>query len=94
MFLLGHSNATLEVAQKAVEAGAGVFVHAFTGMRGLNHREPGMVGALLSLEHVFSELICDGHPCTSNAAGILMEKAGHEHVALITGVRMMAGGDA
>ncbi|MCT9928494.1 N-acetylglucosamine-6-phosphate deacetylase, partial [Enterococcus faecalis] len=55
---LGHSNATLEEAQKAVEAGASVFVHAFNGMRGLNHREPGMVGALLSLEHVFSELIC------------------------------------
>ncbi|BDP70292.1 integrase [Enterococcus faecium] len=81
---LGHSNATLEEAQKAVEAGASVFVHAFNGMRGLNHREPGMVGALLSLEHVFSELICDGHHVHPNAAGILMEKAGHDHVALIT----------
>ncbi|XFE28265.1 ABC transporter permease subunit [Listeria innocua] len=88
---LGHSNATLEEAQKAVEAGASVFVHAFNGMRGLNHREPGMVGALLSLEHVFSELICDGHHVHPNAAGILMEKAGHEHVALITDC-MMAGG--
>ena len=88
---LGHSNATLEEAQKAVEAGASVFVHAFNGMRGLNHREPGMVGSLLSLEHVFSELICDGHHVHPNAAGILMEKAGHDHVALITDC-MMAGG--
>lgn len=88
---LGHSNATLEEADEAVEAGASVFVHAYNGMRGLNHREPGMVGALLSLHHVFSELICDGHHVHPNAAEILMEKAGHDHVALITDC-MMAGG--
>ncbi|MBO1306814.1 N-acetylglucosamine-6-phosphate deacetylase [Enterococcus sp. 669A] len=88
---LGHSNATLDEAQAAVEAGASVFVHAYNGMRGLNHREPGMVGALLSLQHVFSELICDGHHVHPQAAEILMEKAGHDHVALITDC-MMAGG--
>ncbi|WP_302373384.1 N-acetylglucosamine-6-phosphate deacetylase [Enterococcus asini] len=88
---LGHSNATLEEAEEAVEAGASVFVHAYNGMRGLNHREPGMVGALLSLQHVFSELICDGHHVHPQAAEILMEKAGHDHVALITDC-MMAGG--
>ena len=60
-------------------------------MRGLNHREPGMVGALLSLQHVFSELICDGHHVHPQAAEILMGKAGHDHVALITDC-MMAGG--
>ncbi|MGX7196610.1 N-acetylglucosamine-6-phosphate deacetylase [Enterococcus olivae] len=88
---LGHSNGTLEDAAEAVEAGASVFVHAFNGMRGLNHREPGMVGALLSLRDVFSELICDGHHVHPSAASILMEKAGHDHVALITDC-MMAGG--
>lgn len=88
---LGHSDATLEEATDAVEAGASVFVHAYNGMRGLNHREPGMVGALMSLNHVFSELICDGHHVHPNAAEILMESAGHDHVALITDC-MMAGG--
>lgn len=88
---LGHSNATLEQAQEAVEAGASVFVHAYNGMRGLNHREPGMVGALMTLEHVFSELICDGHHVHPQAADLLMEKVGHDHVALITDC-MMAGG--
>ena len=88
---LGHSNATLEEAQEAVEAGASVFVHAYNGMRGLNHREPGMVGALLTLQHVFSELICDWHHVHPQAAEVLMEKAGHDHVALITDC-MMAGG--
>ena len=88
---LGHSDGTLDDAAMAVEAGASVFVHAFNGMRGFNHREPGMVGALLSLQGVFSELICDGHHVHPQAAGVLMEKAGHDHVALITDC-MMAGG--
>ncbi|MEG2254029.1 MAG: N-acetylglucosamine-6-phosphate deacetylase, partial [Vagococcus sp.] len=88
---LGHSNATLAEASEAVECGASVFVHAFNGMRGLNHREPGMVGAAMNLRHVFSELICDGHHVHPDAAQILMEKTGHDHVALITDC-MMAGG--
>lgn len=88
---LGHSDATLDEATEIIEAGASVFVHAFNGMRGLSHREPGMVGALMSLKHVFSELICDGHHVHPNAAEILIDKVGHDHVALITDC-MMAGG--
>lgn len=88
---LGHSNATLDEARHAVESGASVFVHAFNGMRGLNHREPGMVGAAMRLEHVYSELICDGHHVHPEAAGALMDATGKDHVALITDC-MMAGG--
>ncbi len=88
---LGHSNATLAEATKGVDSGASVFVHAYNGMRGLQHREPGMVGALMSLHHVFSELICDGHHVHPTAADILMKEVGHDHVALITDC-MMAGG--
>lgn len=88
---LGHSNGTLEEATAAVESGASVFVHTFNGMRGLNHREPGMVGAAMTLQNVFSELICDGHHVHPKAASVLMEKTGHDHVALITDC-MMAGG--
>src|SRR5699024_7614175 len=45
----------------------------------------------LSLNNVFSELICDGHHVHPNAADILMQKVGHDHIALITDC-MMAGG--
>lgn len=88
---LGHSDATLDQAREVVEAGASVFVHAYNGMRGLNHREPGMVGALLTLHHVYSELICDGHHVHPKACELLIDKAGADHVALITDC-MMAGG--
>lgn len=88
---LGHSNATLEEATKAVDAGASVWVHAYNGMRGLTHREPGMVGSVMTLKNTYAELICDGHHVHPSACGILMEKLGHEHIAMITDC-MRAGG--
>lgn len=88
---LGHSDGTLEEARHIVESGASVFVHTFNGMRGLNHREPGMVGAAMTLDHVFCELICDGHHVHPEAAEILIDAKGHDHIALITDC-MMAGG--
>ena len=44
-----------------MDAGASVWVHAYNGMRGLTHRELGMVGAMYQLPHTYAELICDGH---------------------------------
>jgi len=88
---LGHSNATLEEATKAVDAGASVWVHAYNGMRGLTHREPGMVGSVLSLKNTYPEVICDGHHVHPTAIEILMDKAGRDYVAMITDC-MRAGG--
>lgn len=88
---MGHSDASYEQAKAVAEAGGRVFVHTFNGMRGFTHREPGMVGAALSLPHTYRELICDGHHVHPTACGILMQAAGHEHVALITDC-MCAGG--
>ncbi len=88
---LGHSNATIEQAQEVVDAGASVFVHVYNGMRGLHHREPGMVGAAMTLRDVYGEMICDGHHVHPKAAEAYMDVRGRDHVALITDC-MMAGG--
>jgi len=88
---LGHSSATFQQASSAVEAGANVFVHAYNGMSGLNHREPGMVGALLTLNDVYAELICDGYHVHPKAAELVIQKMGYDRVSLITDC-MMAGG--
>jgi N-acetylglucosamine-6-phosphate deacetylase len=61
---LGHSDATYDQAWAAIEAGASVATHLFNGMRGLHHREPGLVGAALAAG-LACELINDGvhvHP--------------------------------
>lgn len=56
---MGHTNATYEQAEQAVLAGANIAVHIYNGMRGLHHREPGMVGAALVNDDIYTELIAD-----------------------------------
>ena len=93
---LGHSDATFEQAKAAIEAGASVFTHTFNGMSGLNHREPGMVGAAMYLNRVDDELICDGHHVRPEVAGTLIHEKTPEHIALITDCMragMMPDGD-
>lgn len=57
---IGHSHADYEEASEALEAGASVGTHLFNAMREINHRQPGIIEALLERPHAFLELICDG----------------------------------
>jgi N-acetylglucosamine-6-phosphate deacetylase len=62
---IGHSGATLDVAQAAYAAGATSTTHLFNAMSGLDHRAPGVALAALLDDAVFVELIADGvhvHP--------------------------------
>jgi N-acetylgalactosamine-6-phosphate deacetylase len=59
--MLGHSAADHDTTMAALSAGATGLVHCFNGMRGLHHREPGMVGAGLIHPDAWLELIADGH---------------------------------
>lgn len=88
---LGHSDATYQEAVEAVEAGASVWVHAYNGMRGLNHREPGMVGAVYDIPNTYAELICDGYHVHICVCDILLHQKRPDHVVLITDC-MSAGG--
>jgi N-acetylglucosamine-6-phosphate deacetylase len=58
---LGHSGATFEQGQAAIQAGARHATHLFNRMPPMTHREPGLAGAILASEDVAAELICDGH---------------------------------
>ena len=62
---IGHTDATYDEARTALDAGATVGTHLFNAMRGLHHREPGPVAALLERPDAYVELIADGvhvHP--------------------------------
>jgi N-acetylglucosamine-6-phosphate deacetylase len=68
---LGHSNASYEVTQAALAAGAIGFTHLFNAMSPLTSREPNMVGAALLDEHSWCGLILDSHhvhPATAKLA--------------------------
>jgi N-acetylglucosamine-6-phosphate deacetylase len=57
---LGHSNATAAETRAAIAAGAVSATHTFNAMRPLDHREPGILGTVLTDDALFAELICDG----------------------------------
>ena len=58
---LGHSNASFEITQAALAAGAIGFTHLFNAMSPLTSRQPNMVGAALLDKHSWCGLILDGH---------------------------------
>jgi len=67
---LGHSGATYDQAMAAIAAGARQATHLYNRMPPLDHRAPGLVGAVLQSDDVAAEVICDGfhiHPALVRA---------------------------
>ncbi len=81
---LGHSDATYAQAMECVEAGANVFVHTYNGMSGLHHREPGMVGAAMSTDDTYAEIICDGIHVHPAAVKALVKAKGWDKTVLVS----------
>jgi N-acetylglucosamine-6-phosphate deacetylase len=68
---LGHSAATFDQATAAIAAGARQATHLFNRMPPLDHRAPGLAGAVLQSDEVAAEIICDAahvHPAMVRAA--------------------------
>jgi N-acetylglucosamine-6-phosphate deacetylase len=68
---VGHSGATFEQANEAIDSGVRHATHLFNRMSPLMHRAPGVTGAVLSRDEVVAELICDGfhvHPAVCRVA--------------------------
>ncbi|BAC97536.1 N-acetylglucosamine-6-phosphate deacetylase [Vibrio vulnificus YJ016] len=59
--MLGHTDASYQQVKLALDAGAKGIVHCYNGMRGLHHRNPGVVGAGLLHPECYVEMIADGH---------------------------------
>ncbi|MGW3664027.1 N-acetylglucosamine-6-phosphate deacetylase [Streptomyces sp. NPDC005141] len=88
---IGHTDATYEQTQAAIDAGATVATHLFNAMPALGHRTPGPIAALLEDERITVELINDGthlHPASLELA---FHHAGPGRVAFITDAMDAAG---
>jgi N-acetylglucosamine-6-phosphate deacetylase len=57
----GHSGANYAQCNESIDAGITHATHLFNAMRGIHHREPGAVTALLLRDEVYAELIADGY---------------------------------
>jgi len=58
---LGHSNASIEQAKRAVDAGADYATHVFNRMSGISSRNPGLIAQVLMDERITAGVIADGH---------------------------------
>lgn len=81
---LGHSDADLETARAAIRAGARHATHTFNAMRPLDHRQPGLVGAVLTDQHVTAEIIADGIHVDPAMVQLFLQVKGREAAVLIT----------
>lgn len=90
LFSIGHTGASFEEAIAGLDAGARHSTHLFNAMTGLHHRNPGVVGAVLSRPDVTAELIADGrhlHPAILRIAAEALRGRG----ALITDAMRACG---
>jgi len=87
----GHTRATWEEMVAAAERGVRHVTHLFNGMEPLHHRQPGVVGAALTLSAVTCQLIADNihvHPAVLNLA---WRAKGTDGIALVTDAMRGAG---
>lgn len=82
-FSLGHTSADYDTAKTAINRGAKSVTHLFNAMTGLNHREPGVVGAALNSDS-YTELICDDYHVNNSVYQIVLDSKGYKKILLIT----------
>jgi N-acetylglucosamine-6-phosphate deacetylase len=88
---VGHSNATAAETRAAIAAGAVSVTHTFNAMRPLDHREPGILGVVLTTDSLFAELICDGIHTAPELVKLWWKAKGPERAILVTDAMSAAG---
>jgi N-acetylglucosamine-6-phosphate deacetylase len=88
----GHSNATYSQATTAFNNGIRTATHLFNAMSGLQHREPGMVGALFDHPAACCSIIPDGYHVDFAAIRIAKKIMGERLFAITDAVTDTATG--
>ncbi|MBN2007116.1 MAG: N-acetylglucosamine-6-phosphate deacetylase [Anaerolineae bacterium] len=88
---LGHSAADYATAAAALCGEFTHVTHTFNAQRGFHHREPGVIGAVLTSTGVTAELIADGIHAHPGAMALLLRCLGPERIVLISDAMAAAG---
>ncbi|SDX81943.1 N-acetylglucosamine-6-phosphate deacetylase [Salimicrobium album] len=81
---MGHTDATFDEAEAAVEAGVSHVTHLYNQMSGLHHRDPGVTGAAFTDPRLMVELIVDHIHSRKEAVGIAYRQLTDKRTLLIT----------
>jgi N-acetylglucosamine-6-phosphate deacetylase len=88
---LGHSNATAAETRTSIAAGAVSATHTFNAMRPLDHREPGILGTVLTDDSLYAEIICDGIHVAPEMVKLWWRAKGPKRGLLMTDAMSAAG---
>ena len=82
--VLGHTNASYEECEAAIAAGVSQATHTYNAMSPLHQRRPGTLGAVLSNDAIYAQLIADNFHVHPAAMKILARCKGVQRTILIT----------
>ncbi len=93
---LGHSDADFETTERGIAAGARHATHTFNAMRplshnSLDHRSPGILGAVLTDRRVSADIIADGVHLDPSIVKLFASAKGPEQTVLITDATSATG---
>jgi len=88
---LGHSDATLEQARAGIAAGGCHATHTFNAMRPLGHRDPGIVGEVLSNFAITADIIADGVHVHPSIVRVFIHAKGTDRTVLVTDATSATG---
>jgi N-acetylglucosamine-6-phosphate deacetylase len=93
---LGHSDADFNEAERGIAAGARHATHTFNAMRPLSHntldhRSPGILGAVLTDRRVSADMIADGVHLDPAIVKLVASAKGPEQTVLITDATSATG---
>lgn len=84
---LGHTKASYEQAMEAIKCGACHSTHLYNAMTPLNHRAPGVVGAIFDSD-ITTETISDGIHISYPSLRVAYKQKGTDKVLLVTDAMM------
>lgn len=88
---MAHSNGTFEETKKGIDYGATVATHLFNGMRNFSHREPGIIGASLTDDRVYCEIIYDRIHLHDASVEMALAMKGVDKIVLVSDAMRAAG---
>ena len=88
---LGHSDADLAAAERGIAAGAYHATHTFNAMRPLDHRSPGILGAVLTNDRISADIIADGVHLDPAIVKLISAAKGPRQTVLITDATSATG---
>lgn len=81
---IGHTHASFDETNAAIQAGSSQATHLFNAMRPLHQREPGALGALLLSDDIVAELIFDEFHLHPAIVELALKLKGRERLVLVT----------